>query len=168
MSQPSLRRSPRLAEKAAAAALQPVIAVVPPPRPAPAPLLPTAKAPPKAKPAPLEPKYSPVIRADTSVRKSLLEEAKLIRHQLGQARAKEDFAECSKAADQLWRKATTKLQNWGSDEMFLSDVCHWINWGKNNPLGKVEHKYAIHAIKSYVKCLEERIDDPYAKEYEDL
>ena len=164
MSQTTLRRSPRLAEKAAAVPVLVVAAPAPksspPPKPKPSPL-------PKLG-APLEPSRGDIIRGDNRVRVTLLEEAKLIRHQLGQARTHEDFAACSKAADTLWRKATSKLQDWGSDEMFLSDVCHWINWGKNNPLGTVEHKYAIHAIKSYVKCLEERIDDPYAKEYEDL
>lgn len=159
MSQTTLRRSPRLAEKAAAAALQPIVAVIVPepvltPLPAPKPK-PTPKV-----AVPLQVKYTRTQLADIRNRKVLLEDAKLIRHQLGQARTPEDFAECSKAADQLWRKATTKLQDWGSDEMFLSDVCHWINWGKSSLLGHVEHKYAIHAIKSYIKCLEERIDDP--------
>jgi hypothetical protein len=50
--------------------------------------------------------------------------------------------------------------------MFLSDVCHWLDWGRSSVLGHVEHKYAIGAIKSYIKCLEKHIDDSYAKEYE--
>lgn len=154
MSQPPLRRSQRLAEKAIASALQPVTVVITP-EPT---TVPVAK--PKVEHASLEPKYTPAIRADVCVRKGLLEEAKLIRLQLGQARTKEDFAECSKAADTLWRKATTKLQNWDSDEMFLSDVCHWVNWGRSSVLGCVEHQWAIRAIKSYIKCLEERLGDP--------
>ena len=162
MSASTPRRSTRLAEKAAAAAtvtLEPVVVAAPVPK-----LVPK----PKAVAAPLEPKYALAIKADVRVRKTLLEDAKLIRHQLGQARTHEDFAACSKAADTLWRKATSKLQDYGSDEMFLSDVCHWINWGRSSLLGHVDHKYAISAIKSYIKCLEERLDDSYAKEYEDL
>jgi hypothetical protein len=54
-----------------------------------------------------------------------------------------------------------------SDEMFLSDVCHWLGWGKTSVLGRVAHQWAIRAIKSYIKCLEGRIDNPYALDYED-
>ena len=167
MSHPTLRRSPRLAEKAALA-LQPVAAAAPPPSPDV-----VATPAPKPKPAPkavvpLQIKDSKTQLADIRNRKILLEDAKLIRHQLGQARTHEDFAACSAAADALWHKATRALFHRGSDEMFLSDVCHWINWGRSSLLGHVDHKYAISAIKSYIKCLEERLDDSYAKEYEDL
>lgn len=159
MSQTTLRRSPRLAEKATATALQPVVAViVPEPALTPQPALKPKPTPKVA--VPLQVKYTRTQLADIRNRKVLLEDAKLIRHQLGQARTPEDFAACSAAADALWHKATRALFHWDSDEMFLSDVCHWINWGKSNLLGTVEHKYAIHAIKSYIKCLEERINDP--------
>lgn len=122
---------------------------------------------PKAKPTALEPTYSAAHRLDRTIRTGLLVVAKAIRHQLGQARTPADFAACSKDADALWRRATLELHWRGADEMFLSDVCHWLGWGRAPVLGRVEHRYAIKAIKSYIKCLEERIDDPYCKYDED-
>ncbi len=161
-----LRRSPRLAEKAALAA---TITTEPPAAPAPKPKKkPSATATvTAAAPAPIpitKPKW---FSADAHVRKGLLEEAKTLRHLLGQARTLEDFAACSSMSDRLWRVAISKLEYRGADEMFLSDICHWCNWGKNTLLGRIEHRFAIKAAKSYIKCLEDRIDDPYCKYDED-
>lgn len=161
------RRSPRLAEKAAAAAAVSVpVAPVTPVEPAAPP--PQPKRVPKPAPASMttvaKPKW---YTTDTQLRKALLVEAKTLRYLLGQARSQEDFAACSTMADKLWRVAISKLQWMGADEMFLSDICHWCGWGKNKLLGRPEHSYAIDAAKSYIKCLEERIDDPYCKYDED-
>jgi hypothetical protein len=168
MTSPPLRRSPRLAEKAVLAAAAPVIATIVTEPPAPAPK-------PKKKPATIAVAPHPPstakpnwFSADAQVRKELLEEAKTLRHQLGQARTLEDFAACSSMSDRLWRVAISKLEWRGADEMFLSDICHWCNWGKNTLLGRVEHRFAIKAAKSYIKCLEDRLDDPYCKYDEDL
>jgi hypothetical protein len=154
------RRSPRLAEKAVKATLVVAPAAVPET------IMPVIAAP-KPKADPREPKYTPAIKGDRRVRTTLLEEAKVIRHQLGRARTPDDFAACSMAADMLWRQATSRLQNRGADEMFLSDCCHWLGWGKAPVLGRVAHQWAIRSIKSYIKCLEGRIRGPYSAEYED-
>jgi hypothetical protein len=150
------RRSPRLAEKGGSAASEPT--VITPPKP-------SLKRSTATIARPLEPRYTPSCRADIRARQAILEEARVIRRNLGHARTSEDFAACSKDADSLWRRAMQELNGRGADEMFLSDVCHWLEWGKASVLGRVAHQWAINAIKSYIKCLEGRIDDPYDKEY---
>jgi hypothetical protein len=90
------------------------------------------------------------------LRMALLNEAKFIRRAIGDARRPPDFEWCHYLADALWHSANGLITG-GYDEMLISDCCHWL---RDTKLGAIEHSWAIDSIKSYIRCLCDRIDVP--------
>jgi hypothetical protein len=93
---------------------------------------------------------------DLTLRQLLLVEATAIRRQIGQARTPEDFAACHDRADKLWHQSKELITD-GCDKMFITDCCRYCSQAK---LGAIEHHYAIDVIKVYINCLKKRILSP--------
>jgi len=161
MSQPTLRRSPRIAAKggaepvAKAGTAEPVAKSGAAEPEVKTPMTTTQVPPPN--PWPSRPLTEDEKAHDLTLWTSLLKEATEFLPVLEKARTREQFTACVNRADSLWN-ASRAIISPSMDSFFISDCMHYCIRARK--MDDPEHRCAVKSIVAYISCLRENVNGP--------